>query len=760
MLARHVSAVLLAGLVSTCRGNAPQEAAHAQPAQPAQPAAAPVEEARTFAPADVAPSPLVHRLRQLPADQARVEAMAALTAADAPSAGRLRWMAAERGESEAWRALASSDHPLAPWAGLRLAEALEAEAPAEALSLASALSAVDYPGQRRAQAVAARARLALAEAEAPDALRALLAEVPAHVGGASVAMPLADRLAGSESVAEREEALALYRRVASRAPRADVGREAAAKAERVLASLPSERRRALARPSVEDRFAEAEALYQSMQHDAAEHAFAALARELRGVDEAKRCEAEGRQGAAMVRQRERVEAAALLADVATRCDDPDVKAWARYRAGRALFQVNRADAAREQLTALEREVPTHSLADDARFRLALVERDRGQLDAAAALLEELVTRYPDGDMRGEALFVLALDAHGAGDKDAALRHLGRLLVGGLYEVPSEDVEGLRGRAGYWRAKVLAELGRTDDAIEGWLAVARAWPLTYYAQLATSRLRELAPTRAAELEAELRAEETPLRFAWRAELDAPWFGRFVELLRVDARDEALAELEHAGALRGDDDLAWIAVACLAQSGALPEVARLVRRRLEDFRRRPPRGMARHFWRLAYPRAYAPLVEEAAAAAEVPASFVRAIAREESSFDPNAVSWAHAYGLVQVILPTARRHADGLTIDARTLRRPEVNLAVGSRYMRSLRDRYATNPAVVPAAYNAGQGALDRWLRERGQLPLDEFVERIPYDETRRYTRRVLQTWSVYTWLDEDRLLELAMALPQR
>ncbi|MCB9624857.1 MAG: transglycosylase SLT domain-containing protein [Sandaracinus sp.] len=96
----------------------------------------------------------------------------------------------------------------------------------------------------------------------------------------------------------------------------------------------------------------------------------------------------------------------------------------------------------------------------------------------------------------------------------------------------------------------------------------------------------------------------------------------------------------------------------------------------------------------------LVEEAAAAAEVPASFVRAIAREESSFDPNAVSWAHAYGLVQVILPTARRHADGLTIDARTLRRPEVNLAVGSRYMRSLRDRYATNPAVVPGGLQRG------------------------------------------------------------
>ena len=700
MLARHVSAALLAGLVSTCRGNAPQEVAHAQPSAPV------VEAPRFFQPADVAPSELVRRLRSLPDAEGRAAARAALASASPEDRPRLQWHAGV----DALRQLARSDHPLAPWAALRLAESFETDAPTDALAFATPLLEIDFPGRRRARAVVARVKLAQGHADARTELRALLAETPAHVGGASL------------------------------------GRQG---------------REQLARPSVDDRFAEAEALYQAMLHEEAEAAFRALARELRGVDEARRCEAEGLQGAAMVRRRARAEATALLVDVADRCADPEVKAWARYRAGRAFFQIDRADAAMEQLAALEREVPTHSLADDARLRLALVERDRGRYDEAAAILTSLVERYPDGDMRGDAMFLLALDAHGAGRREDALAHLDRALAAGLHDVPGEEVEGLRGRAGYWRAKILAELGRTDEAVEGWLAVARAWPLTYYAQLATSRLREHAPERASALEAELRAgDEVPLRFSWRPELDAPWFVRFTELVRVGATDEALAELDHANALRRDDELAWIAVASLAQGDALPEVARLVRRRLESFRRELPQGTARHLWRLAYPRAFAPVLEDAASAAEVPASFVRAIAREESSFDPNAVSWAHAYGLVQVILPTARRHADGLTIDARTMRQPEVNLAVGSRYMRSLRDRYAANPALVPAAYNAGQGALDRWLRERGELPLDEFVERIPYDETRRYTRRVLQTWGVYAWLDEGRLLELAMTLPQR
>ncbi len=752
MLARHLSAVLLAGLVSTCRGNAPREAALAQPVPAVE------EPPRFFSPGDVGPSERMLSLRSLSETEARRRAREALADASAEQRPRLLWYAG----IDALRELARADHPLSPWAALRLAESLESEHPAEALAWARSITTIDFPGQRRARSIAARAKLATgAYEEALAELRALLAEVPAHIGGASVAIPLADHLAASEDTAAREEALALYRRVASRGPRAEAGREAARKAEDLLTTLPLERRRELSRPVVEDRFAEAEALYQSMQHAEAEAAFRDLASELRGVDEARRCEAEGRQGAAMVRRRARAQAAALLAEVADRCEDPDVKAWARYRAGRALFQIDRRDEAIAQLSALEHEVPNHSLADDARLRLALVERDRGDLAAAATLLESLLTRYPDGDMRGDALFLLALDAHGASRREEALGHLDRLLTHGLTDVPGEEVEGLRGRAGYWRAKLLAELGRADEAVDGWLAVARAWPLSYYAQLATTRLREHAPERAHTLESELRAaDDEPLRFAWRTELEAPWFARFVELVRVGAHDEALAELEHGDALRGDEELAWIAAACLAQSGALPEVARLVRRRLEGFRRASPRGSARHLWRLAYPRAFEPLVEHAAAAAEVPASFVRAVAREESSFDPNAVSWAHAYGLVQVILPTARRHAGEHDVDARSLRRPEVNLAVGSRYMRSLRDRYAANPAVVPAAYNAGQGALDRWLRERGELPFDEFVERIPYDETRRYTRRVVQSWGVYAWLDEGRLLPLAMTLPRR
>jgi soluble lytic murein transglycosylase len=170
--------------------------------------------------------------------------------------------------------------------------------------------------------------------------------------------------------------------------------------------------------------------------------------------------------------------------------------------------------------------------------------------------------------------------------------------------------------------------------------------------------------------------------------------------------------------------------------------------------------RLLWRIAYPRAYEPLIEQVANEMQVPPAFVRAVAREESSFNPEAVSPALAYGLIQLIRPTARTHAQtlGLPSDAASLKKPEINLRIGSHFIQELWRRYAPNPAIVPAAYNAGYVAADRWLREGNGQRLDEWIERIPYRETRRYTRRVLQTYGIYTWLDTGTLPPLPATLP--
>ncbi len=239
-------------------------------------------------------------------------------------------------------------------------------------------------------------------------------------------------------------------------------------------------------------------------------------------------------------------------------------------------------------------------------------------------------------------------------------------------------------------------------------------------------------------------------------------RALALYRVAEPGLAHRELGHLGAFgsASDPTFLWLVAAVLHAAGDHPRASRLARTRLRSFAETAPTGRGRALWRIAYPRAFEPLIEEVAEDAEVPASFVRAVAREESAFNPSAVSVAHAYGLIQLIRPTAQRFARelGLPATPQALKRPEINLPIGTRFISFLWSHYETNPAVVPSAYNAGEGAADRWLRARPDLSLDEWIEEIPYDETRRYTRRVLQSYGIYCWLDRRELPPLTPTLP--
>ncbi len=94
-------------------------------------------------------------------------------------------------------------------------------------------------------------------------------------------------------------------------------------------------------------------------------------------------------------------------------------------------------------------------------------------------------------------------------------------------------------------------------------------------------------------------------------------------------------------------------------------------------------------------------------------------------------------------------------ATALLKPELNLTLGARFMASLAASFRGHYAFVPPAYNAGPAAVSRWLRERGHETLDVWVENIPSDETRGYTRRVLQSYGVYHWLATGELLALPL-----
>ncbi len=138
------------------------------------------------------------------------------------------------------------------------------------------------------------------------------------------------------------------------------------------------------------------------------------------------------------------------------------------------------------------------------------------------------------------------------------------------------------------------------------------------------------------------------------------------------------------------------------------------------------------------------------------------REESALDPRAISPAGAIGLTQLMLPTARSLARRLGIPTpgrAALMDPPVNIRIGARFLGDLLRRYDGSVALALAAYNAGGGAVARWLEDRGGLDLDEWVEEIPLEETRGYVKRVLRSFAAYRLL-YGRPVEEALSLRQK
>jgi soluble lytic murein transglycosylase len=576
---------------------------------------------------------------------------------------------------------------------------------------------------------------------------------------AEEAMALASLLLAKGDVDARREALSLYRRVASRAPLTAVGKDARRRAELALAALPTPVRKALSQWPAEELFREGQALLNARRYADAETLYGKLADRFRPRS-TQRCQALLKKARALELQRKRNAAALLFVSVARACKDTDTKAWARYYAGQTLMRTGKPRAAIAQLDALARELPGHRLADDALYKAATAAEDADGPRAKAARLSALVERYPRGDMRSAARFELAQNAFTNGDLTQALGQLDRLIDEG----PGEIYEGMHGRALYWRARVLQRIGRLEEAKTGYDEVAQTYPLTYYAQQAMARLGELDAARLSELISALRDREpeTPLTFAYRKEMQTPEFARALELLRVGDLSLAKKELAALGAfgVGADKSWSWLTATMLHFAGDHTTAIHLAGQRLSSFSTTVPKGKARFMWRVAFPRAYAPLIEETAAAAGISPALLRAVAREESRFDPQSVSSANAYGLVQLIVPTARQNARalGLPSDPESLKRPEINLRIGAEFIRFLSNRYPGNAAVIPAAYNAGYVATDRWLQKQSGNELDAWVELIPYTETRNYTRRVLQSYGIYSWLDTGTLPSLPRALP--
>nr|MBA2319566.1 lytic transglycosylase domain-containing protein [Deltaproteobacteria bacterium] len=153
------------------------------------------------------------------------------------------------------------------------------------------------------------------------------------------------------------------------------------------------------------------------------------------------------------------------------------------------------------------------------------------------------------------------------------------------------------------------------------------------------------------------------------------------------------------------------------------------------------------RLIYPDRYLPEVRAAFLPDyRVPMRLFHALCREESNFNVGIVSHAGAVGLSQLMPATAAQTAGwlGLKVATADLDDPALNARIGAKYLDTVYRQHDDSPYLALAAYNAGGGRTKQWRGEWGDVPTDEYVERIPFRETRDYVKRVMGSWQTYRY----------------
>jgi len=342
-------------------------------------------------------------------------------------------------------------------------------------------------------------------------------------------------------------------------------------------------------------------------------------------------------------------------------------------------------------------------------------------EAAVPWYRRLALEYPSGTHVERAAWRVGwgdFRAKRFGDAAQVLERTARL------RPPSRFTPGLL----YWAARSRLALGQTERARYLLGETVQRYKNAYHGFRARETLLRMgSPDVPPPLvfEAEPAAEDLP---EGKSE-------RLRQLLLADLFDEAAEELDRLGdSPRVRSTLAWVEwrrgrflQAIVTMKRAHPEWVSAAGDRLPD-----------EVWRILYPLRYEEELRRQAESKGLDASLVAALILQESSFDPAALSGAGARGLMQVMPATGRSiaRAKGVRFLRSALHDPRTSLDFGTHYLRQMSDRFGGDVEKVLAAYNAGPHRVDAWTALRPGLSAEEFIESIPFTETRQYVMLVL------------------------
>jgi peptidoglycan lytic transglycosylase len=424
--------------------------------------------------------------------------------------------------------------------------------------------------------------------------------------------------------------------------------------------------------------------------------------------------------------------------------------WAEavYTLGVALQREGRNGEAEHVLRQLAAHAPQTTWNGKALVALGLAYESRQDIARAIETYREVATRFPTTDRADELAWRLGWLHYSQRLFGTAVREFGEV-------VERFPQSMFAGNARYWQAKALEKSGHGPQALPLYEQAARDYPYTYYGL----RAQEILGAKTSPGQAPGNAFLSTNGSAFSAGRSpqpavAPSFSeaarfhrvRVDELLALRFVEDAREEIAHLAQRLGEGVSERMVLARMYLRADMPlQAIRTLNAALNSVAATERLSLPPEFWTSLFPQLYWEEVQEATKYAQLDPWLVLGVIRQESGFNARAVSRSDARGLMQ-LLPTTGRELyqrmglepfrDDLLFD------PQMNVRLGTQYLGRLAETHRGNLILTLASYNAGPARVKRWLQELSTTDWDEFIERLPFEETRLYVKSVLRNHGVY------------------
>ena len=559
-----------------------------------------------------------------------------------------------------------------------------------------------------------------------------------------------------EQTGDSTRALAAYRRIYFFAPASAEAQEAAT----ALTRLNS----ALSPTAAEEAISRAEKLFAAKRFS---EAFDAYTEAFVRFPTSATPELQARRAIAAANARRYADATAAL--TATPAPTGEARAEAMFNLALAYGRAKQWAQARSMADELHRAFPNSVWSTRAFVQLGQRAEEAKDDVNASYFYRAAVNFYPGAAEVTPAQFYIAWQAHEAKNFNESSRLLTEHVS--VYAGNNTD---FRGKAAYWAARDSERAGKLPEARAIYQGLRARYDANWYGYLAKQRLDTMNRNgnvaqkdfagdsqigrAVANLQTVTVAEETPWpsddeRHGENDPRDRPGYaiGRADQLSTIGTDDWALEELAVVSSIAPSSPRINLAIAKIYRAeNDNVQALNYLKRSYPDYSQMKPEEMRPDEWDIFYPLSYWDIIVQESRARHLDPYQVAGLIRQESVFNPRAVSPARAYGLMQVVVPTgiltAKKYGVDRTITMESLFEPRLNIQLGTAYLRDQIDKYG-RIEYVAAAYNAGPNRLVQW---RATLPpeLDEWAEAVPFRETRLYIQGVVRNTLQYKRLYDD------------